>query len=189
MPVLGLHPDQDDDPGRQRAGRGAAHPRPGRLVDRRTRTGRRSPGGSATRPPTPGTTRSRWTGSPARAARSSAGTATIVGPGRVRVGDQEYVAGRGLRDRHRDGRRGPADRRPGRHPVLDQPRGGRGGDPAADPDRARRRRDRPRAVAGHGPVRRAGDGDRGQRPAARDGGAGVLGCRGRRRWPRTASKP
>ena len=175
VPVLGLHPDQDDDPGRQRARRGAAHPRPGRRRPPCSRTGRRSPRGSATRPPTTWDDKvavDRFTGKGGRFVR---GSATIVGPGRVKVDDQEYAAARGLVIATGTVAGHPADRRARRHAVLDQSRGGRG------------RRPCPRSliVLGGGaiglelsqvmrPVRRAGHGDRGQRPAARDGGAGVV---------------
>ena len=62
----------------------------------RARLGAGRERGSATRPPTPGTTRSRRTGSPARAAGSSAGSGRLDGPGRVRVGDQMFGAGPGV---------------------------------------------------------------------------------------------
>ena len=57
----------------------------------------------------------------------------ITGPGEVTVTPGRAATGRpgaagapGHRARHRHRARGPADPRPGRHPVLDQPRGDRG---------------------------------------------------------------
>ena len=88
VPVLGLRPVQDDDQGREPAGRGPPDPRPGRRVESSRRTGRRSRRGSGPRPPTTGTTRSPPTGSPARAARCSAATACSPGRARSTVGER-----------------------------------------------------------------------------------------------------
>ena len=55
-----------------------------------------SPGGSATRPPTTGTTRSPPTGSKARVAGWCAVTRKLDGPGRVRVGDDLFTVTRGV---------------------------------------------------------------------------------------------
>ncbi len=54
------------------------------------------------------------------------GQGKITGPGQVTVsgaegGDPGLGGPQGHRDQYRDGARHPAPRRPGRHPVLDQP--------------------------------------------------------------------
>ena len=85
--------------------------------------------------------------------------------------------GRRGRGRSRSGR--TPDRRPRRHPALDQPRGDRGPHRPAVAHSARRRRDRPGARADVRPLRVAGHGRRRDRPAAAPRGAG--GRRGRRR--------
>ena len=66
----------------------------------------------------------------------------IIAPGRVAVGGDVLRARRGDRNRHRHRAGVPPGPRPGRHAVLDQPRGHRGRAGAGVADRARRRRDR-----------------------------------------------
>ena len=92
-------------------------------------TGRRSPRASATRPPTTGTTRSPSNGSTAGRARPR--PRTVTAPGEVTVrppasGDRGLRARRGIVLNTGTEPADPADRRPGRHAVLDQPRGDRG---------------------------------------------------------------
>ena len=165
VPVLGLHPEQDDDPGGQPARRGAPHPRHGRRRRPSRPTGRRSPSGSATRPPTTGTTQvavDRFTGKGGRFVR---GTGTITGP----------RPGRGRRRAVYEARAGVVIAT-GTAPSV-PPIDGLAGTPywtnreaieaeqaARLADRARRRRDRRRAGPGVRPVRRAGDRRRGRRP-------------------------
>ena len=73
VPVLGLHPVEDDDQGGQPADRRPPHLRHGGLRPSSRPAGRRSPSGSGMRQPTTGTTRWPPTASPTSAGRCSAG--------------------------------------------------------------------------------------------------------------------
>ena len=87
--------------------------------------------GSATRPPTTGTTRSPSTGSRTRERAFVRGHGRLAGPRTVEV-DGEHVRGEArCRAQPRHGAGGAADRRAGGHAVLDQPR--------RPPDRVRAR--------------------------------------------------
>ena len=136
------------------------------------RTGPRGQRGSATRPPTTGTTRSRSTGSRARAAGSYEATARLTGPHEVTVGDQVFRARRAI---VLDTGTGPSYRR---SRVWPAPRTG----PITRPSRATEvpdslvilggGADRRRAGPGVRPVRRQGHRRRGRGPADPAGGAG-----------------
>ena len=143
VPVLGLHPVQDDDPRRGPARRGAAC----RPAGRRRRgaaglgAGR---GADPERPTTTGPTAARRAARGGRASGSSAATAGSAGPaGRVEVdGDDVRSRARGVvLDTGTEPLR-PADRRPGGHAVLDQPRGDAADRGPGLAGRDRRRRDR-----------------------------------------------
>ena len=99
MPLLRLHPVEDDLARRRAARRGAARRRHGRP--RRRRAGLRAGGqaASATRPPTTGTTRPPSSGSRARAARSSAVRAAWPAATRT-AGCWSRSAGQTYRGRH-----------------------------------------------------------------------------------------
>ena len=116
VPLLRLHPDQDDGPGLRPGGRG----RPGRPscpgTSRWRRAGRRSRSGSRCRPPTTGTTG--WPSSGSRAPEPPCvhGVARLDGPGGWSVrapdgGETAYAVepGRGPQPGH-PARRGPAYR-------------------------------------------------------------------------------
>ena len=124
VPVLGLRPLQDDDPGGRPPGRGAADPRHGRQrstvvpdwgpVARRIRK----------RPPTAGTTGWRSNGWRGAAPPSCGGGAGSTGRAGWRSGSGPHRPPRG------GGRRGgetlgAANPRAGRGPLLGQPRGRR----------------------------------------------------------------
>ena len=148
---------------------------PGRR--RSSRTGRRWPSGSARRPPTPGTTRC---GGPVhrqgRPVRPGQRPARRPGPGHASA-TRCSRPGTGWCSAPAPGRR-PADRRPGRHAVLDQPPGDRGRGAAGVAAGARRRRDRPGVGPGLRPVRRPGHGGRGAAT-----GCSPSRSRRRPRWP------
>ena len=168
VPLLRLHPEQDDDPGRRRAGRGAAGRGPRRRRARSPRTGRRCTPGSATRRPTDwddqvAVDRLVDAGVTLRARRRPARPA----PRTVEVdGD----------DVRRDAGASCSTPAPSRRPRRSTGSRTRRTGPTATPcgstelpglaDRDRRRRDRRRAGAGVLPVRRPGHGARGGRPAS-----------------------
>ena len=115
VPLLGMRPVEDDDPGRRPAGRGPAGP--GMAGDGRVRPGGpRWPGASATRPPTTGTTR--W---PSSASRPRAAGWSGAGAGsRARTGWWWATASSrppGPWSQHRRPGLGPAHGRAGRHPY------------------------------------------------------------------------
>ena len=128
VPVLGLRPEQDDDPRLDACSPRRGGPTPTPAAARSSRTSRPSPSGSATRPPTTGTTRSRSTGSRARAAGWSAARPGWTGRAGCASATTPSSPPR-RRGRHRVGARRTPDRRAGRHAVLDQPRGDLGRPP------------------------------------------------------------
>src|SRR4051812_23509872 len=95
MSLLGLHTHQDDDSRRQRPGRGSPHPRTGRRGSGSARLG-------AGRPPDREQATDTWDDKVAvdrftgKGGHFVRGRATITGPGRIRVGEQEWVASRGI---------------------------------------------------------------------------------------------
>ena len=159
VPLLGLRPLQDDDPGRRSAGRGGAGAGHGRGGHRAPRLG---PGG----PAHPGGGHrlvGRHGGGQAvrgQGGRLVRGWGRLEGPSRVVVGDRVIEASRAVViniGTRAGSRRWPA----GRHPVLDQPGGHRDRGGARLAGRARRWGHRGRAGPGVPPLRFRGDRARG----------------------------
>ena len=104
------------------AGRVPGH---GRRRPRSSPTGPRWPDASATRPPTPGTTRCAVRRFEDKGGRLVRGWGRLEGPTRVAVGDRSHRGRSGRGRQHRDAGVDPPGGRTGRHPLLDQPRGDR----------------------------------------------------------------
>ena len=171
MPLLRLHSDQDDDPGRRHGRRGSSDSRIRRGVDRERRldTGR----------PAHPRRGHRQLERPRRRRAIRAQGRPLCPWGRhacrPRQGFGQRHHLRGLaRDRHRDRdiTGGTADPRAGPREVLDQPRGRQGRAAAGVPRHPRRRRHRRRARAGLRSLRREGHDHRRHEPGPGDGRTG-----------------